>query len=57
MAEDRFTEGIFLMHTDRFEEAVEFFKEIVEADPSDVGGWYKLAVAYLGAGSCLPART
>ncbi|AET64634.1 tetratricopeptide repeat protein [Methanothrix harundinacea] len=50
MGEDRFAEGIFLMHTDRFEEAVEFFREIVEADPSDVEGWYKLAVAYLGAG-------
>ena len=50
MAEKRIEEGIFLMHTDRFEEAVEFFKGFVEADPSDVEAWYKLAVAYLGAG-------
>ncbi len=50
MAESRFEDGIFLMHTDRFEEAVEFFKSFVDADPSDVEAWYKLAVAYLGAG-------
>jgi tetratricopeptide (TPR) repeat protein len=50
MAEKRFEDGIFLMHTDRFEEAVEFFKDFVDADPSDVEAWYKLAVAYLGAG-------
>ncbi|MGC9514850.1 tetratricopeptide repeat protein [Methanocrinis sp.] len=50
MAENRFEDGILLMHTDRFEEAVEFFKSFVEADPSDVEAWYKLAVAYLGAG-------
>ncbi len=50
MAENRFEDGILLMHTDRFEEAVEFFKGFVEADPSDVEAWYKLAVAYLGAG-------
>lgn len=50
MAEERFEDGIFLMHTDRFEEAVEFFKEFIEADPSDVEAWYRLAVAYLGAG-------
>jgi len=50
MDENRFSDGIFLMHTDRFEEAVEFFKSFVEADPSDVEAWYKLAVAYLGAG-------
>jgi len=50
MAENRFEDGIFLMHTDRFEEAVEFFKSFVDSDPSDVEAWYKLAVAYLGAG-------
>ena len=50
MSDDRFTEGIFLMHTDRFEEAVEFFKGFVDIDPSEVEAWYKLAVAYLGAG-------
>ena len=50
MEENRFDDGIFLMHTDRFEEAVEFFKSLTEADPSDVEAWYKLAVAYLGAG-------
>ncbi|MDF0589846.1 tetratricopeptide repeat protein [Candidatus Methanocrinis natronophilus] len=50
MAEKRFEDGIFLMHTDRFEEAVEFFKGFVDIDPSDVEAWYKLAVAYLGAG-------
>ncbi len=50
MAENRFDDGIFLMHTDRFEEAVDFFKSFVDADPSDVEAWYKLAVAYLGAG-------
>lgn len=56
MDENRFSDGIFLMHTDRFEEAVEFFKSFVEMDPSDVEAWYKLAVAYLGAGRLDEAR-
>jgi len=50
MSEDRFQDGILLLHTERFVDAVDFFKRFVEENPSDGPAWEKLAVSYLGAG-------
>jgi len=50
VAIDRFEEGIILLHTDRFVDAVQLFKELVEKDPSNAAAWEKLAVSYLGSG-------
>jgi tetratricopeptide (TPR) repeat protein len=50
MSEQKFDEGIVLLHSQKFEEAIDFFKKFVEADPSDGDAWRKLAVSYAGAG-------
>ena len=42
--------GIFLLHTDRFDEAAELFESLVAAAPDDSEAWQRLAVSYVGAG-------
>lgn len=38
------------MHTDKFEDAIEFFRKLTDDDASDGIAWLKLAVAYVGFG-------
>jgi tetratricopeptide (TPR) repeat protein len=50
MNDHRFDMGVYLIHTEKFDEAIDFFEKLVEKDPSDEEAWFKLAVSYVGAG-------
>ena len=56
MGDERFDEGMRLLQKQKFDEAIDFFKKFVLADPSDERAWRKLAVSYAAQGQLESAQ-